>query len=345
MMIKRLDNTVQTEIRTNLDEISFIRPILILLVVLYHSMAIHTGNWDLPDGCRAIPAYKAIGRLSYAFMLEAFVFVSGYVWAYQRETRGRKDSLWTLCSKKAQRLIVPTIIFGVLYILLFEQDQFYLYHIIEGAGHLWFLPMLFECFLISWCFLTTQIKLSVLLPILFIIGIFIPSGLPLRLSYTFYYLPFFLLGYYFYGLYDSMRKKFKYGHILVVWCIFFILYFGMVSFRSWLIPHIHQPVLLGGGKIGSMAVYALAGTMALITTSIWLTNKIKLSNWFVKLGSLCMGVYIFQQFILEIVYYHSAIPFQVPNWLLPLLGFVFALAVSLVLTYLIRSTKLGKSIL
>ena len=85
-------------------------------------MAIHTGNWDMPEGCSVIPVYKAIGRFAYAFMLEAFVFVSGYVWAYQRETKGRKDDFLMLCRKKAVRLIVPTIIFGLLYCFLFERE-------------------------------------------------------------------------------------------------------------------------------------------------------------------------------------------------------------------------------
>lgn len=58
-----------------------------------------------------------------------------------------------------------------------------------------------------------------------------------------------------------------------------------------------------------------------------------------------MGVYIFQQFVLEIVYYHSPIPTSVPNWLLPIVGLLLALIVSLTLTYVIRQTKVGKNIL
>lgn len=79
--------------RTYLDEISFIRPNLIVLLVLYHSLCIHTGNWTIIDGMNVIPAYKEIGRAAYSFMLETFVLVSGYVWAYQRETKGRKEGI------------------------------------------------------------------------------------------------------------------------------------------------------------------------------------------------------------------------------------------------------------
>lgn len=331
-------------VRKNLDEVSFIRPILILLVVIYHAMAIHTGNWELPDGCTVIPLYKVIGRLSYAFMLEAFVFISGYVWAFQRETRGRRDGFGVLCYKKFLRLLIPSIIFGLFYLLLFDRGNFSISSLLEGPGHLWFLPMLFECFLFSWCILYTKVSFRYILPILFLIGIFVPAGLPLRLSYTMYYMPFFLGGYYLYGCYERLTIVNIY-HILGVWVLFFIVYFGMVAFRSWLIPNVHQPMLLGGGKLGSMAVYAMIGVFALLITSIWLTNRIQLSAKYIKLGNLCMGVYIFQQFILEIFYYHSPMPSMLSNLQLPLVGFVIALVVSLVLTYTLRTTKLGKKLL
>lgn len=67
--------------------------------------------------------------------------------------------------------------------------------------------------------------------------------------------------------------------------------------------------------------------------------------WYIKLGTLCMGVYLFQQFILEIVYYHTTIPIIVSNWMLPIVGFVMALVISLLLTNLIRATKLGKRLI
>ena len=53
-----------------LSEVSFIRPILIVFLVLYHALCIHTGRWELPDGVTLIPAYKGVARLIYGFMLE-----------------------------------------------------------------------------------------------------------------------------------------------------------------------------------------------------------------------------------------------------------------------------------
>ncbi len=240
------NNTNNGVVRNNLDEVSIIRPILIILVVIYHSMAIHTGNWALPDSVTVIPVYKAVGKIAYAFMLESFVFVSGYVWAFQREIRGRKESFKMLCRKKTIRLLVPTIVFGLLYIYLLEDGKLTILHLLEGPGHLWFLPMLFECFLISWCILKTKVSLRVILPALFVAGIITPKDLPLRLSLTLYYLPFFMLGYYMNGKYEKFKEDIRIEYILVAWCLFLLSYFSMVECRSLLFARVHQPMLLGG---------------------------------------------------------------------------------------------------
>lgn len=243
-----IDNNIRNPFRQNLDEVSFIRPILILLVVLYHSMAIHTGNWEMPEGGTIIPVYKAIGRLSYAFMLEAFTFISGYVWAYQREVKERKDDFLMLCRKKTIRLLIPTFVFGFLYLYLFERETFLVLNLLEGPGHLWFLPMLFECFLISWCILYFKPSLRAILPFLFLIAIFSPSDLPCRLSYTLYYLPFFLLGFCLYGLYDKIAANLKLNKVFELWVLFVVVYLGMVYCRSYIINNVHNSILLGGVK-------------------------------------------------------------------------------------------------
>lgn len=333
---------MKEDVRTYLDEVSFVRPILILLMVLYHSMAMHTGNWEMPEGSSAIPAYKAIGRLAQAFMLESFVLISGYVWAFQRETKGRKENFWTLCRKKAVRLLVPAIFFGFIYCIALEGKAPTFFYILEGPGHLWFLPMLFECFLISWCILRSRVSLRYVLPILFLIGICIPSGLPLRLSYTFYYLPFFLLGYYMYGCYDASVRTLRPGHLIVAWVCFFFFFLGMVFFRVWIDARVQQPILLGMCISSSKALPAITGSLALLITAIYLTKNGALPAWYYKVGALCMGVYIFQQFVLEILYYHTSLPAMVSGWLLPWIGFTIALSVSLALAFLVRLNRVGR---
>lgn len=67
-----------------------------------------------------------------------------------------------------------------------------------------------------------------------------------------------------------------------------------------------------------------------------------LPNWVIMIGGLCMGVYLFQQFILKGLYLNTALLEIVGLILLPWIGFVIALVVSLLLSYLMRLTKAGR---
>ena len=332
------NNLHAISVRNNLDEVSFIRPILIILLVLYHSLCIHTGNWEPIGAEKIIPFYKELGVLAYSFMLESFVFVSGYVWAYQREGKGRKENLWNLTVKKGLRLIVPTLLFGLLYIFLLEKDNFSVVHLIEGPGHLWFLPMLFWCFVIGWCILQFKISSIIVLTVLFIVSILRPVCLPLRLSYTLYFLFFFFLGYYVYGYYDRIKENIKGWHLLVAWGLFFLAYGGSHIVNS------NWSIGWRGGQFCTL-VYATIGAMALFLTAVFVTKRRKLKRWYVNLGALCMGVYIFQQFILKGLYYHTAISSRVSNWSLPIIAFTITLLASLILTYIFRLSRIGKKIL
>lgn len=44
--------------KLNLDEVSFIRPILILLLVFYHAFIIYDNGWHEPNGFCASEIYK-----------------------------------------------------------------------------------------------------------------------------------------------------------------------------------------------------------------------------------------------------------------------------------------------
>lgn len=105
-----------------LDEVSLIRPILIILLVLYHAFAPWCGAWRLFCGYEANETYWWISKAAYSFMLPMFVFISGYVWAFQRESLGKKDTFKLLLSKKFKRLYIPSLLFSVVYVLLFNSQ-------------------------------------------------------------------------------------------------------------------------------------------------------------------------------------------------------------------------------
>ncbi len=132
-----------------LQEVSLIRPFLIILLVFFHAFIIYDGGWYPVNGYKDIVVYKWADRLSYSFMLETFVFISGYLLSFQVFNQGREINMGKLLKKKLLRLLVPCWTFGILYISLFGEKGSLMSNIIEiisGTGHLWFLTMLFCCF-------------------------------------------------------------------------------------------------------------------------------------------------------------------------------------------------------
>ena len=90
-----------------LDEISFLRPILILLLVLYHTFIIYAGGWHEPEGFVPCKIYSLLDSLAYSFMLPTFVFISGYIWGWQGIYRSVKENFKSLVIKKTKRLVLP----------------------------------------------------------------------------------------------------------------------------------------------------------------------------------------------------------------------------------------------
>lgn len=78
-----MSNMNQKE-RIRLDEVTLMRCILALLIVFMHAFTCYDGSWREPVGYVDIPLYKWLARSSFAFTLEAFVFISGYLYAFQR---------------------------------------------------------------------------------------------------------------------------------------------------------------------------------------------------------------------------------------------------------------------
>lgn len=147
--------------RQRLDEVTLMRCILAILIVFMHAFTCYNHSWRAPEGFIDIPAYKWLTRISFAFTLEAFVFISGYLFAFQRITLDSKTSFVPLVANKLKRLMLPSIIFSAAYFSIFYQYKglgSMVYSIINGCGHMWFLPMLFWCFLGSWLLEQIRVK-------------------------------------------------------------------------------------------------------------------------------------------------------------------------------------------
>lgn len=185
-----------------LNEVSFMRPVLLVLLVLYHAFAPFVGTWDLPEGISDVNLYKIIGLLSRAFRLEGFVFISGYIFTFQLVERKKFVTFGSLIKSKVQRLLIPSFFFSALYIILFLEVKGVLpfaLKVIGGAGHLWYLPCLFWLFLIQYIIVKREWSLKQVAIPLVIAVILSVLPLPLQLDKSLYYCMFFTGGGAFFG--------------------------------------------------------------------------------------------------------------------------------------------------
>lgn len=95
--------------------------------------------------------------------------------------------------------MIPCMVFSQLYILLFgniaQPAIKTLYSLVNGAGHMWFLPMLFWCFVGLWVIERLRLKTKWVIPALVLCSVFSFVPLPLRMGNAMYYMLFFYVGY------------------------------------------------------------------------------------------------------------------------------------------------------
>lgn len=198
-----------------LREVVILRPICIFLLILYHSFIIYTGGWKAPVGFFPVESYRWIAELSYSFMLQLFVLLSGYIFGYQLYDLKREFTIKGLILSKFNRLLVPSLFFGIVYFFMFYEYtdlKSFLLKVLSGVGHMWFLPMLFWCFIVGYGLYKWQSKEIVKFVISFILIFLSIIPIPFGISPMFNYLFFFYFGIF---LYRKRRFFLIYFHLKI----------------------------------------------------------------------------------------------------------------------------------
>lgn len=166
-----------------------------MALVGYHCLAPYCGAWPLPSAY-ASSILTWVGKLLYNGMLETFVFISGYLCAVSWQKRNTRFG--AMVKQKLRRLYLPCICWGCLILLLFPNEESLWQNaasIVNGKYHLWFLPMLFWCFVIEYFIVHLPLKPRPALLLLLVAALLPYPGLPLYLNSSFYYVFFFHTGY------------------------------------------------------------------------------------------------------------------------------------------------------
>jgi peptidoglycan/LPS O-acetylase OafA/YrhL len=322
-------------------EVDINRVFSVFLIILLHSFAFYTGAWAPPKPFVQIELYKWIGELCGSVAVPSFVFISGFLFWSQMESN--KWTLSNLIKKKAQRLLLPSIIFGSLYTLLFKGHGVSdLFNILNGVGHLWFLPMLFWCFICSFFLFRLPAKYSLAIAfVLFFLG---GGYLPFGISRMFYNLPYFLLG----GICHSHKDLI--GKCKNKFSLSLSLFIGLFVLMTLLHDTLYMSNLSGIMKLiidrGDHFIRMIYGSLGVILLFLFsrYLSIYKLPRIFPTLVRYSFGIYLYHQFILILLFRNLNL-YEVVGSFLPIIGFVAAFVCSYVLSYLTIKTKVGKQLI
>ncbi len=337
-----------------LMDVVVIRLLLIFFLIFYHAFVIYTGGWGIPfDGFNNdIPAYYWMGYLSHAFQLEAMVFISGLLFGYAITKFPERLCFNGCVTKRAKRILLPSILFSILYYLLFYDKgaPWYdiVYKILNGCGHLWFLPMIFWCFVLMYLFakfLPSRFRSLYVLLLCVAMNLLAVPRIPFGVGSMMTYFIFFYLGF------IIRRGGIKQFRLLKtkesVLCI--LLYLALAVAKNYL-----QDIDCDGGIIQkatlvlSIRFLHLVGALSMIYALLSLANNARLqariekNDFLITMSGYCYGVYIYQQFILKYLYYNTSLPNVVSEYALPWIGLGITLVLSLLLCHLTLKTKFGR---
>lgn len=182
-----------------------------------------------------------------------------------------------------------------------------------------------------------------------LLNIFPFGMLPLRLSNACRFL------FYFYGGYVAYSNRYKLNNLItprrtaIMWSVFVILFIIFRPLREYLPREdgmsFFQLILRTAVDKGGQLIYATVGIVAFYCTCTLISSKKRLSSRVVNLASTSFGIYLFQQFILQIGYYKTSFPLVVGPYWLPWCGFVIAVGLSYIFSFWLLRTKVGRSLI
>lgn len=327
-----------------LVEVDYLRVISVLLLVLDHTFIIYAGGWEQPNGIQNVDIYFWLGKFFMCIMLPLYVFISGYTYSSQIAKSKESQSFKQLIVRKMKRLMLPCWIFSALHIIIFsEYDRVdslveIIFFLFTGIAHLWFLPMLFYCFIIMhicrYLIMNKVISNSSLCIFALAASILTLNLKNIIFGGGLYYFSFFYMGYIFFIKREQLYAE-RAVNILLLTAFFIVNFIAVILIQE-------QVSFLRSGTLIQKLCWQWSNhliTLPMILSGIYVVYRLcckligtKLFYGQIhKVAKYSFGIYIIHHFILELIYYRSPMPGFLGSYWLPIVSFVLAFTISYIL--------------
>ena len=318
-----------------------------LMVVVYHCFCAYSfceldpKHWGLGVGFNQ--SYLHLSKYLHTIDMPAFTLISGYLYAFLRLKCGRYEDKFEFLKKKAKRLILPYgIWFSVILLLMPDRGTFS--DIFRGIDHLWYLLMLF------WCFVTIALseKLWSKLPLIvnLIVCFFSFSLLYFFLYFNLLtdflciesflaYFPYFFLGVVIVNHDVDIFVEKKVAKSVVAGALAFALVALFFLTDSTFRYHSDMLARLCGFFISVLLLFLFKNVSGV--------NKLARNNWVMSLNKNSMGIYLLHLILILFVLERGWITDFMNNYLFiaPFLLFVVVLCLTWLISALLNKTKLS----
>lgn len=324
-----------------LDDISILRVLCIIVVVFFHCYGMMYADAHFPytktlyERIYFIPNQCIFINIA----MPMFVFLSGYLFEYLLQ-RGKYPKWKNLLHKKGLRVLLPYFLFGLFFMA--TTDNWHPIDLFNGGyWHLWFLPMLFWCFVIGYGVFKMKLNVGgdVFGLIVFFLCALIPRVFPKWLGAH-------NITCWFYWFYLGMLML-KYNNVIFRCLVRYNLHIILFLVSSALICLF--PVEYGESKwYGDLAVTcSLISISTLMSKVDW--GKFKLTSHIVKFSTYSFGIYIWHNWVALMLISNTSkrlfgLEALAANHviLFPLCFSLMTLAISWFLSWCMMKTKVGR---
>lgn len=331
-----------------LNDVAIVRLLAIFLVVLFHALHMLMDGTHLQDSTEIYRStYLTLNGIINSFNMPLFIFISGYLFSYLENDKMKYQSSKELIITKIKRLLMPFFVFTSLIMVSFRDFSIEPF-LTWSYCHLWFIPMLFWCFVFTRALsllpfshhIIAAYSLLSLSCLATVTPLNIPNYFGLNNFVRWYF--WFYLGYKIY-LTRDMLLDFYIKHTQITIASLLILFgFGVLiqniqpdGNKFYCLISIPSMVLLIWGIVNTFLINHLIGE--------------KFIRIFNSLNKYCFGIYIFHYWLQPILIGSTltsvfSLDIMAKNHivLFPCLYVLISLGLSLGITWAFLKTKVGR---